>query len=251
MGILNTLFRSMIHAVKTATYAAVHVSLFGAVILLVYLLINRLLQYWMPLLEFKELLSPNIQTPVITVTGMLSVALIALYGVHTQNSSADKRHAIDKALDTKKEILLEVAAAFGKQNEYLLKVNKPDIAAATKNKILEDVTAAFYKAHIVCNINTLSKINDANLAWTEAIEKIIREKILSSSEIMIASRPYHIRIDKFNIACREELGDVRWSASKYLDLMLSMHKRSEELVSKIEETIKTRASTEPIEKPKT
>ncbi|MGZ3240640.1 MAG: hypothetical protein ACXWIN_10930 [Burkholderiaceae bacterium] len=53
---------------------------------------------------YTFLISEEIKKTVLAVGGAIVVAVVAFYGVHTQNISAEKRHKTDKELDLKKDI---------------------------------------------------------------------------------------------------------------------------------------------------
>lgn len=172
----------------------------------------------------------------LTAAGTAVIASVALYGVLTQNKSAEDRHRADATLALRKDILLEVAEAYAMQVQFLTSFASPAVTDSQRQKMIEDGPKAFFKLQTVAGINVIEAMLEANRAWmlvvfdlrqknlTGDMSKLDTLELLERLEqIMRAAEPYSRKLWMFNALAREDMGAGFDDKSVYLDLMLRQY----------------------------
>jgi hypothetical protein len=79
----------------------------------------------------------SVKAAVLTIIGAACVGALALYGVHRQNMSAEKRHRVDSSLALRKEIFLQFVDAASAQYQFLLSFATPSVTEADRRIMIE------------------------------------------------------------------------------------------------------------------
>lgn len=157
-------------------------------------------------------ITDNVKTAVVTFCGAVSVAAFALYGVSTQNLSAERRHRMDKDLELRKNICMEVSEAYAMQYQYLLKLASPCFDPKELQDSFSTHTKAFFKIHMVCTESTIEKMLDANEEWARLYCEI--PDYFHQNELEAIDRLIYIqeragsflrKVADFNVVAREDL----------------------------------------------
>jgi hypothetical protein len=197
-------------AIATIVFAAFLIAVFVLVLALL-LLLSQKGAY---ALGYNFVISDEVAKTVLAVGGTISVGGLALYGVHRQNMSAERRHRVDSSLALRKEIFLQVAEAASVQYQSLLSFANPVITDADRKTMFDKIGAAFYKLQVVASHETIAAMLDANEEWTRALLNIQSlgaippgpdGRLSRLIEIQKMATPFMRRLWEFNIVARKEI----------------------------------------------
>jgi hypothetical protein len=198
----------------TALAAIVFAACLIAVFVLTLALLLLLSQTGAGPLGYKLVVSDEVAKAVIAVGGAVAVGGLALYGVHRQNMSAEKRHRVDSSLALRKEIFMQVAEAASVQYQFLLSFGVPDITDAHRKTMTEKIGAAFFRLQMVASQGTIAAMLDANEEWTRAmfhikfLGPIPSERdgaLIRLIEIQQLATPFMRKLWQFNMIGRKEI----------------------------------------------
>lgn len=184
------------------------------------------------LLGYQYELSDGVKTAVVSICGVIGAAILAFYGVRSQNISAESRHRIDKDLDLRKDIFLDVAEAYAINFKILLKAALPDAENNNSENLIE-CEKAFFKLHMVCSEQTISKMLTANEEWAKALFTI-RMYIKNQEEsdainnliyAMEQAMPFLQKVAEFNTVARADLNSSFQSNSDYMQIVMGSFER--------------------------
>jgi hypothetical protein len=203
-----------------------------AISLLIWLLslILLLMQRGADLAGYTFHIPDQIGQAVLAVAGAIGVAVVALYGVRSQNISAEKRHKIDSSLALRKDIFLQVAEAFSIQHSYLLSLADPAITDDIRKEMLKDSTKAFFKLQVVASREAIIAMIEANQEWSKVMldihfmgqlpqEATSLQKIERLDAIQKKITPFMRKLWKFNIVARTEIESAFDNNDSYFDTM--------------------------------
>jgi hypothetical protein len=197
-------------AIAAIIFAAFLISLFVLTLALLLLLSQECADA----LGYRFVISDEVAKAVIAVGGAVAVGGVALYGVHRQNMSAEKRHRVDSSLALRKEIFLQVAEAASVQYQYLVSMALPDVTNADRKTMTEKIGAAFFRMQMVASQDTIAAMIDANEEWTRAMFNINFLGPIPSGhegsltrliEIQQLATPFMRKLWKFNMIARKEI----------------------------------------------
>lgn len=187
------------------------------------------------------ILTDDMQKTIVTLTGAICVAALALSGVHRQNRSAEDRHKIDANLSLKKDILLQVAESYALQANHLFSFAIPNSTEEDRTALVKDINKSFYKLQAVASTEVIVAMLDANKAWVLAsfeariyLDTVAHPQNVNTIDIFLKiieiTTPFIEKMWKFNILARKEIrtgledDDVYFSAmqSKFAELPQSL-----------------------------
>lgn len=154
---------------RLLTMVATSISLFVLVLAGLEFITGHVLSHF----GFKLQISDEIRKTVIAIGGAIAVALVALFGVHRQNLSAERRHRTDSRLALRKEIFLKVAEAAAAQYQLLLSLAEGPINKELNVEFQRKTASAFFQLQMVANESTIAAMLDANEEWSRAYIDII------------------------------------------------------------------------------
>jgi hypothetical protein len=203
----------------------------GASLLVFFILtlagLELLSEHFADVLGYQLKISDEVAKTVVGVGGAFGVAVIALYGVHYQTISAERRHKVDSRLALRKEIFLEVAEAAAVQYQFLLSFADPEIIEAERAKMAQEIGKTFYKLQMVASTETIEAMLDANEEWTRAMidirlmgqipEGLERLKMLC--EIQCRATPFMRALWRLNVLARKEIESGFEDDEHYLSMM--------------------------------
>jgi hypothetical protein len=165
-------------------------------------------------LGYKFVISDEVAKAVIAVGGAVAVGGLALYGVHRQNMSAEKRHRVDSSLALRKEIFLQVAEAASVQYQSLLSFVTPGVTDADRKTMIDKVGGAFFRLQMVASHETIAAMIDANEEWTRALLNIQflgpvpldrGGSLVRLIDIQQLATPFMRKLWQFNMMARKEI----------------------------------------------
>lgn len=179
-------------------------------------------------LGYKLSISDEVAKAVIAVGGAIGVGFVALYGVHQQNASAEKRHKVDSSFALRKEIFLQVVEAAAVQYQYLLSFANPKITEVDRAGMTQEIGKAFFKLQMVASQDTIVAMLDANEEWTRAMFDIRFLGPISPdrigaltrfSEIQNRATPFMQKLWRFNMIARKEIECAFKDDASYFSMM--------------------------------
>lgn len=179
-------------------------------------------------LGFNFKIPDELRKNIVIVIGAIGVALMALYGVYLQNLSAEARHRIDKNLDLRKEIFMNVAGATAAQYEMLISYVDKNKTEAERNMIIAQNSKYFFQLQMVANKETVGAMLDANEEWTRALIDIqllgplgdnVDEVLPRFLQILRRCEPYMKKLWEFNILARDEIECGFQDKQEYLTMV--------------------------------
>jgi hypothetical protein len=196
-------------------------------------------------LGFEFTISEGITRAILTLGGALSVGCLALFGVHRQNLSAERRHKVDSSLALRKEIFLQVAEAASMQYQFLLSFASPDVTETERKLMTEKIGAAFFRLQVVASQETIDAMLEANEAWTRAMFSIralgptpqrFEDSMTRLIEIQAITKPFMEKHWSYNTIAREEIESTFSNPSKYKADMGKQYSRIATLIEEIKKS---------------
>ena len=221
----KNIWRKILYAIALVVAAAILLAIFMAILLTLLLGFYKLSSI---VFEFPMIFSTELTKSALTFSAAIGGAMIALYGVHLQKLSAEKKHKIDSAISLKKEIFLEVAEAVSLQHRYLISLSEAVTTEEDRKAMVIEHTKAFFKMQTVATQETIAALLDTNEAWgrvsfdirlfspppTESDGPL--DKICDVQRRMI---PFMEKMWQFNAIARKEIECEFPNDSEYLAMM--------------------------------
>ena len=183
-----------------------------------------------------------VKAAVLTVVGAACVGALALYGVHRQNTSAEKRHRVDSSLALRKEIFLQFADAASAQFQFILSFAIPDVTEADRRSMIEKNGAAFARLQLVASQETIAAMLESNESWSRALNSIrflgpiesgIYGPLNRLIEIQRIATPFMQKLWEFNIIARKEIECGLADDKKYLIAMNAKFSQLENFMTEL------------------
>lgn len=229
---------SKIKAVSIAIFSVIGLSLLLALLAWILSALYFYTQIIASKFGYTYKLTDLVQAAVFTISGACTVAVIALYGVHRQNVSAEERHKYDKNLELRKDIILDAAASLALQYKFLITFCSEEYDDEKRQKIIEDATTPFFKLQTVCSINTIEALLAANQEFSIATISNTLDLVKSGKkaiDLRLAierAKPYLEKLVLFNVECRKELNCAFENEKEYISKMNESFGRVEETMQK-------------------
>jgi hypothetical protein len=204
------------------------------------------------LLAFQEIailfglhieISEEIKKTILAICGAICVALVALYGVRSQNLSAESRHRIDANLQLKKDVFIEVSVAFALQFQHLVSIMDPSFSEEDRRALTKESASAHARLQMVASQDTIMAMLKANQMYSFALVKMGPPLPANASLIERARRfkrlhdvaaPFMEEVWKCNIIARSEIGSDFQDSLKYLEDMRTQFAQVKEMAEGLE-----------------
>jgi hypothetical protein len=233
------------------TSVAIFFSVFAVTVLIILgITVYKVIQFFVDQCGYLLLpLADDILKGALTAAGTASIASVALYGVLTQNRSAEDRHRADAKVALRKDILLEVAEAYAMQVQFLTSFANPDVTNSQRQKMIKNGPKAFFKLQAVADIRVIEAMLEANRAWMLVVADMSKKNLTAPctlgpleclerlEQIMRTAEPYSQKLWVFNALAREDVGAGFADHTKYLDLMLQQYLQVPDELAKARQSI--------------
>lgn len=186
--------------------------------------------------------SDSVKVGLLTIGGACIVAILAFFGVQTQNLSAERRHKTDANLQLRKDVLRQVTEAFSDQYKFLLSFSNPHFTEKKRQKLIKECSTAFFKLQLIGSQETIIAMIEANEAWGKAASvchqsmqncedpEINSNNLKVLLKIVEATTPYMQKLWVFNTLCRKEIDCGFENDQQYLQKMNEYFGRMETYV---------------------